>query len=79
MKIKWQVEDGYVGKSRPQKTEIDDSELADCETWSEAEKLISDAIQEDFSQKIYPKFEPSDLREDYERLRSDQLVKDGES
>lgn len=52
MRITWEVEDGYVGKSRPQFTEIDDDELAECETGEEKEKLISSYIQEDFNNNI---------------------------
>lgn len=52
MKIIWEVEDGYVGKSAPHETEIDDDELAECETEEARENLISDSIQEDFNQKV---------------------------
>ena len=52
MKIIWEVEDGYVGKSAPHETEIDDDELAECETEEDRENLISDSIQEDFNQKV---------------------------
>ena len=30
MKVRWQVDDGYSGKSRPQETLIDDEELNEC-------------------------------------------------
>ena len=52
MKITWEVEDGYIGKFRPQYTEVDDDDLAKCETEEEREKVIFDAVQEDFDQKI---------------------------
>ena len=52
MKIKWQVDDGYVGKDRPQFTEIDDNELAECTTEQERESLIIEAIDMDFIHKI---------------------------
>lgn len=57
--IKWEVEDGYVGKSRPQKTIFDTNDYTnDEEEWnslSEKEKMdyISEAVQEDFDQKIF--------------------------
>lgn len=50
--INWQVDDGYVGKCRPQKTKIDDNELLECESKEEVIKLIYDFVQEDFNNKI---------------------------
>lgn len=50
--IHWEVEDGYVGKSRPQHTNIPDEELDDCENEKERNQLIEDYVQEDFDQKI---------------------------
>lgn len=52
MKITWEVEDGYYGKGRPQHCEIDDEELDLCETEEEKEKLIEEAVKEDFNSKI---------------------------
>jgi len=52
MKITWEVDDGYCGKSRPQTTEIDDEELAEYETEEEKEKFIEECIQQDFEQRI---------------------------
>ena len=52
MKITWEVEDGYCGKSGPQHTEIPDDELEEYETEEEKEKYIEECIQEDFNQKI---------------------------
>ena len=51
--INWQIEDGYVGKSRPQKTKIDDVELLECESQEEAEELIYRFVQEDFNNRVY--------------------------
>jgi len=50
--VTWEVDDGYVGKSRPQHTEVPDDELAECETDEEREDLINDYIQSDFEQRI---------------------------
>ncbi len=52
MIVTWEVEDGYIGKSRPQKTTVDDDELAECETEAQREELISSYIQNDFQQNI---------------------------
>jgi len=52
MEITWQVDDGYCGGGRPQYLEVDDNDLADCDTEQEREALISEAIQEDFEVNI---------------------------
>jgi non-homologous end joining protein Ku len=52
MTIKWEVDDGYIGKSRPQFVEIDDDELAECDTEEEERVLIDEYVQEDFAQKV---------------------------
>ena len=51
MRIIWEVEDGYMGKSRPQETEIDDEELEGLNK-EEIKNYIHDRIQEDFEQTI---------------------------
>jgi len=53
--ITWNVDDGYVGKSRPQNTEIDLSELVETLHYEGEEslrELIFDYVQEDFEQKV---------------------------
>ena len=52
MIITWEVEDGYVGKSRPQKTTIDNDALAECDTDEEKNEYIEQCIQEDFMMNI---------------------------
>ncbi len=57
IKIRWEVEDGYVGKSRPQKTVFNTNDYMNDEDWedldqSEKEQMIEDAVQKDFCQKI---------------------------
>jgi hypothetical protein len=54
MKIMWEIEDGYAGKSRPHYIDVPDEELDDCETDAEREDLIDGYVQEDFENKIYP-------------------------
>lgn len=56
--VKWEVEDGYAGKSRPQKTIIDiEKELMSEEEWNDLtleQKIenIESIVQEDFEQRI---------------------------
>jgi len=52
MEISWEVEDGYVGGSRPQSFLIDDDEIQECETEQDALKLIEEYTQDDFESKI---------------------------
>lgn len=52
MKVIWEVEDGYIGRSRPHEVEIDDDELSECETDEERQDLIEVYVQDDFDNKI---------------------------
>ncbi len=52
MEITREIEDGYVGKSRPQHTNIDDQELSECDTIDESMEMVNDSIQEDFENNI---------------------------
>ena len=71
MQIKWYVEDGYVSKPRPQYTEVDDEELAECADDDERKSLIDDIVREDFEQRVthsitYPKSSEYPKAEDAE-------------
>ena len=44
MEIRWEVDDGYVGGSAPQHTEVDDEEIMECGTVQDAISLINDCI-----------------------------------
>lgn len=48
IEITWEVEDGYVGGSRPQTTYIDRDEWDACETEDERQTLIEQYVHEDF-------------------------------
>lgn len=53
---KWEVEDGYAGRSRPQRTTIKPSDDMSLEEWNgmehdEKEAYISDAVQTDYESK----------------------------
>lgn len=52
MKVTWEVIDGYIGKSRPQYTEIPDEILDEIESEEEKQEYINLCIDEDFNQKI---------------------------
>ena len=52
MKARWEVEDGYVGKSRPQTTEIDDDAFMDAETEDELMQNVEAYVRDDFDNQI---------------------------
>lgn len=52
MIVRWEVEDGYAGKSRPQHTDIPDEELEECETEEDRQALIEEYVQDDFDARI---------------------------
>ena len=58
IQVVWEVSDGYVGKSRPQKLEIDiENDVMSEEEWvelSHEEKLevINEAVQDDFERTV---------------------------
>ena len=52
MRVRWEVDDGYAGKSRPHYVEVDDEELAECVTEEEREALIEDYVQNDFESTV---------------------------
>ena len=57
MKVIWEVEDGYVGRYRPQETDIPDIAFEDfdgeiCDNKEERQQIINQAVQNDFDQNI---------------------------
>lgn len=51
VKVRWQVDDGYAGGSRPQSLTIPDEDFEDM-TEEEKEAYIEECIQDDFNNKI---------------------------
>lgn len=50
--VTWSVEDGYVGKDRPQTLYIDESDIDSEMDDDELKKMFWDSIDDDFNQKI---------------------------
>jgi len=51
--VEWEVEDGYVGKSRPHNLRISSDDLDDCdEDEIEIESILWELVQSDFENKI---------------------------
>jgi len=64
MKVHWEVEDGYVGKSRPQETHIDDEEWQDTPP-EDREEFIEECVREDFDNRIgFAVYRTSEVPED---------------
>jgi len=70
MKIRWNVEDGYITGPRPNFSEIDDEELEYCNDIDDAMNMIMDWIDEDFRDSISWSF-------DYEKVKKEVEEKFG--
>lgn len=71
MRIMYEIQDGYAGKSRPQYVNVPDDELNEYETYEEKKQLIDDAVQEHFEQNIYPYWDEYQLKEKHENEQTD--------
>ena len=72
MTFQWEVRDGYFGKSRPQYTEVDESELLECDTIDEALQVIEDAIRSDFENSVAPEWDEEYFKRQLEELFVDK-------
>lgn len=63
IEVTWQVEDGYVGKSRPQHTTFR-IDKEDWELYDEQDKMdcVDEYIEGDFRVKIGPAWSPEDIK-----------------
>jgi len=52
MIVKWEIEDGYAGGSRPHTTKIPNNVLDACDTDFDRELVIEEYVQADFDQRI---------------------------
>lgn len=52
MRVRWEVDDGYAGKSRPHFVDVPDDELADCESREDQEALVEQCVLEAFEEKV---------------------------
>lgn len=50
--VRWEVEDGYVGKSRPQQFDLDLEDFNGCESQSDYELALEEAVQSEFDNRI---------------------------
>ena len=52
MEIEWEVEDGYIGGSRPQSLTLISDDFENCKTVEDAMEVVNEAVQEDFRQTV---------------------------
>jgi hypothetical protein len=52
MKVKWELDDGYLGASRPHWVEIPEDEFRDCTTKKEVNEVIEEFVQDDFNGRV---------------------------
>ena len=74
IKARWQVDDGYGGKSRPQSTylDIEDFSPFDFNTWEEAETELYHIVYKDFDQKITFHIQNLDeIKSEWERFKKE--------
>lgn len=50
--IRWEVDDGYVGKSRPHSTSCSLEEFEGCETEQDVLERILELAEEDFQESV---------------------------
>lgn len=51
IEITWYVEDGYVGRDRPQHLRVDLSDFEFCDTEKEVEQILEELLEEAFNQR----------------------------
>lgn len=62
LRIRWQVEDGYVSGDRPQSTVVHLKDLMDdCQTEDDVREAVNEYVQEDFEQKVSPGIAPNSI------------------
>lgn len=52
VRVEWQVDDGYAGGSRPQRSYIPRSEWDAASTEEERDELVDAYVEDDFSERI---------------------------
>jgi len=67
MKIKWEVDDGYIG-DRPQYSSVDDEEILECEDVDEAMDVVDDWIYGDYQDKIHYTYDYDKIRDEVKKL-----------
>ncbi|MCP4113820.1 MAG: hypothetical protein GY737_00165 [Desulfobacteraceae bacterium] len=66
IEVRWEVEDGYVGKSRPQSCEIDSEDISLDGDKEDMMDQVYDEVNDDFANKI--SFYVANFDEVYEAL-----------
>lgn len=57
IEVRWQVSDGYVSGSRPQRTRIRRDEIEAALDEAEVIQIVEESIRNDFEQKVVPDYD----------------------
>lgn len=52
IKVRWEIEDGYVGGARPHYTRVSAEDFQHCETEDQVRDALDEIIEDDFRAKI---------------------------
>jgi hypothetical protein len=50
--VRWQVDDGYVGGTRPQRTQVDTEDFQHCKTEEDVRNVLDEIIEEEMRTRI---------------------------
>ena len=64
----WEVDDGYAGPSRPQRSEVPKDDILDCDSVDEAMEIVMDCIKSDFDSRISPSYSEAQFRKQIEEV-----------
>jgi hypothetical protein len=59
--IEYEVQDGYVGGSRPHKVRLDIADFEYCDTAEDIERVIDDCVNDHFREHITPSWDPGQI------------------
>ena len=75
MKIRWEVSDGYVGKSRTQYTIVDDDEIRDVYEYGDMDEVIEfieNEVHQDFEQTISWDYIDDNMEDEIRKLLKEE-------
>jgi hypothetical protein len=77
--FRWEIDDGYVGRDRPQYVKIHLDDLCKCKTATEVEILVSKIIRDEYENKFGPSWDSKEMAGVISAWRRRVSQKKGES
>lgn len=71
--VRWQIEDGYIGGSRPQYFNISERELAEDMEESELRLLFRDNLKIEFEYNVHPVTDDEDAFVEWAKERIEKM------